>query len=174
MYWWLADNKRGLVNRLAWIEAGWHHSQMLIWVKESMVFSPGSDFHRLHEPCMFGWKKGKKHFSNRKLASYKDVFSLEREAFDEMPDIWYERRDKTADYVHPTQKPVRLAERALKKSSVTGDVVLEAFGGSGSTLIACEQMGRPCYVMELDPKFCDVIVDRWEKWTGKKAERIAA
>ena len=75
--------------------------------------------------------------------------------------------------VHPTQKPVRLAERALRKNSNAGDLVVDCFLGSGSTLIACEQMGRKCYGMELDPKYVDVEVKRWEALTKQKAEKIS-
>jgi len=82
---------------------------------------------------------------------------------------WYEKRDSISEYIHPTQKPVRLAERALKATNEKENIIIDLFGGSGSTLIACEQMGRRCYMMELDPKYCDVIVQRWEEFTGKKA-----
>lgn len=98
---------------------------------------------------------------------------MDAESVEDLADIWFERRDQTSEYVHPTQKPIRLAERAIKKNSVPGDVVVDAFGGSGSTMMACEQMDRPCFSMELDPKFCDVIVKRWEMFTGKTATMIA-
>ncbi|MDO8656357.1 MAG: site-specific DNA-methyltransferase, partial [Nanoarchaeota archaeon] len=74
--------------------------------------------------------------------------------------------------IHPTQKPIRLAERALKKSTRPQDIVLDIFGGSGSTLIACEQMGRRCFLSEIDPYYCDVIIDRWEKFTGREAVKV--
>ena len=132
-----------------------------------MVFSMGADYHRCYEPCLFGWKRGEKHFTNKRIADYKDVFMIDRVDFADLPDVWYQNRDKTADYVHPTQKPVRLSERALRKNSVAGDIVLDAFGGSGSTLIGCEQMDRRCFAMELDPKFCDVIVKRYAAFKGE-------
>lgn len=170
LYWWFAQNLRDIENRLAWMETGWQVSQVLAWLKETMVFSMGADYHRLYEPCLFGWKRGGEHFSNKKLATYKDVFMLDPVDFARLPDVWYENRDKTSDYIHPTQKPIRLAERALRKNSQPGDVVLDAFGGSGSTMMACEQMDRTCMLIELDPKYCDVIVKRWEEFTGKKAK----
>ncbi|HBX15890.1 MAG: (Cytosine-5-)-methyltransferase protein [Candidatus Magasanikbacteria bacterium GW2011_GWA2_42_32] len=173
IYWWLAFNSNGLINLLAFKESGWKMSQQLTWVKECMVFSRGQDYHRMCEPCFFGWKQDKTHFRNKKICDYKDVFNLDYDSFQELPDIWFEKRDKTAEYVHPTQKPVRLAERALKKSSVAGDIVLESFGGSGSTLMACEQLNRKCYAMELDPKYVDVIIKRWEQFTGDKAIKIS-
>jgi DNA modification methylase len=77
------------------------------------------------------------------------------------------------EYVHPTQKPVELITRALNNSSSTGNAVLDLFGGSGSTLIACEKTGRKCFVMELDPHYVDVIITRWQEFTGKKATREA-
>lgn len=84
-------------------------------------------------------------------------------------DVWYMSRGNTGAYVHPTQKPVELIERALRNSSKAGDLVIDCFGGSGSTLIACEKNGRYARLMELDPKYCDVIVRRWQAFTGKRA-----
>lgn len=84
-------------------------------------------------------------------------------------DVWYMSRGATGDYVHPTQKPVELVERALNNSSKAGDIVIDCFGGSGSTLIACEKHGRNARLMELDPKYCDVIVKRWQEFTGQEA-----
>ncbi|MCL5435931.1 MAG: site-specific DNA-methyltransferase [Patescibacteria group bacterium] len=172
LYWWFA-NRNNKINRQAWEESGWMMSQIVIWLKNSMIFSQGQDYHRCYEPCMFGWKKGQHHFTNKQYANFKDVMELEDvEQFSDMLDVWFQRRDTTNQYLHPTQKPVRLAERALRKNSSASGVVVDLFGGSGSTLIGCEQMGRKCYVMELDPKYCDVIIQRYEKFTGKKAEKI--
>jgi site-specific DNA-methyltransferase (adenine-specific) len=137
-----------------------------------MIFSAGQDYHRMYEPCMFGWKKGNKHFSNKRIANFKDVFSLEVDDFSELLDVWYEKRDNTQEYIHPTQKPVRLADRALRKNSKPGDYVIDLFNGSGSTMMACEQLGRHYLGMELDPKFVDAAIERWEGFTGQKAERI--
>ncbi|KKU88279.1 MAG: methylase protein, partial [Microgenomates group bacterium GW2011_GWF2_47_9] len=176
IYWWFA-NKNNYLNRKAFMDSGWYMSQIIVWVKNSMIFSQGQDYHRQYEPCMFGWKKGKKHSTNKKIANLKDVFTLEyedfREAIDSFCDVWYQKRDITTNYVHPTQKPVKLAERALKKNSNPGDVVIDAFLGSGSTLIGCQQLNRKCYGMELDPKFVDVIIKRWESFANSKAELIS-
>jgi DNA modification methylase len=84
-------------------------------------------------------------------------------------DVWYMSRGATGEYVHPTQKPVELIERALNNSSKAGDIVIDCFGGSGSTLIACEKTGRHARLMELDPKYVDVIIKRWQDFTGQKA-----
>lgn len=175
LYWWFA-NKNSAINRQAWENTGWQFSQVIIWLKENMVFSYGQDYHRIYEPCMLGWKQGMKHYRSSRIRNLKDVFSLGYqgfvEQFEELFDLWYQHRDNTAKYVHPTQKPIRLAERALRKNSERGDIVLDAFGGSGSTMMACEQMERSCRTIELDPKYCDVIVKRWEQFTGKKAETL--
>lgn len=86
--------------------------------------------------------------------------------------VWSIGKDTESDYEHPTQKPVELSATAISSTTEQGDIVLDCFGGSGSTLIACEQLNRKCYVMELDPHYCSVIIDRWEKFTGQKAIRI--
>lgn len=163
IYWWFA-NKNQHINRQAFLNSNWYFSQTIVWIKNGFVFSRGQDYHRAYEPCMFGWKKGNKHFKNRAVNNLQDVFSLDYNDFQEIFDVWYVKRDPTQTYVHPTQKPVRLSERALKKSSRTGDIVLDFFGGSGSTLLGCEQMGRKAYLAELDPKYCDVIVKRYIKF----------
>lgn len=166
LYWWFAD-RNVVINLQAFESAAWHKSQTVIWVKERFVFSYGQDYHRCFEPCIVGWKQGKKHFTNKKLANLKDVHSLDFDSFIEVLDLWFINRDNTNDYVHPTQKPVRLSERALRKSSQRGDIVVDAFGGSGSTLIGCEQMERLCYLIELDPKYADVIVKRYVKFCNE-------
>lgn len=86
--------------------------------------------------------------------------------------VWTIKKDSSSSYVHPTQKPVKLSEFAIRNTTERGDIVLDLFGGSGSTLIACEQMERKCRIMEYDPAYCDGIVDRWEKFTGNKAELV--
>lgn len=171
IYWWFA-NKNNHLNREAFKMAGWHMSQIIIWLKNSMVFSRGQDYHRMYEPCMVGWKKGKKHFQNKVLANLKDVFSLDVNDFNDLPDVWYQKRDLTTEYIHPTQKPVRLAERALKRNSEMDDIVVDVFLGSGSTMIACEQLKRIFRGMDLDPKYVEVAIRRWEKFTGNKAIRL--
>ena len=171
IYWWFANNKNH-INRQAWLNTGWHMSQIVMWIKNGMVFALGQLYHRKYEPCMVGWKKGKTPFRNKHINNLDDVINLDFDDYVEMLDIWFENKGNVADYVHPTQKPVRLSERALKKSSQAGDIVADVFGGSGSTLIACEQLNRKCYMMELDPNYCKVIIDRYEKFTGDKAVKI--
>lgn len=171
IYWWFA-NKNNWINRQAFDLGGWHMSQIIIWLKNSMVFSRGQDYHRQYEPCMVGWKNKKSHFKNKKINNLKDVFHLDFDDFSELMDVWYEKRDVTQNYVHPTQKPLRLPERALKKNSERGNIIIDLFGGSGSTLMACDQLKRKCFCMELDPKYVDVIIKRWEENTSLKAKKL--
>ena len=166
IYWWFAMNKIEL-SLDAFKASGWRISQNIIWLKNYMTFSRGVDFHRMYEPCIFGWKEGKTHFSNKKIVDLKDVMNMDQEDFGLLLDVWYEKRDSVMTYVHPTQKPVRLAGRALRKSSERGAVVIDLFGGSGSTLLACEQLDRRCFTMELDPKYCDVIRKRYKQYVER-------
>lgn len=128
-----------------------HFSSMIIWAKNSLTLSQ-TDYQSQHEPCLYGWMDNGKHrwYSDRKQTS-----------------VW--RFDKEKVVGHTTPKPVALVEKAITNSSKGGDAILDLFGGSGSTLIACEKIGRHARLMELDPKYCDVIVKRWEDFTGKKA-----
>ena len=137
----------------ALVDSKIHVQSQLIWNKERLVLGR-ADYHWQHEICWYGYV-GEKHYwcGDRKQTS-----------------VWNQKKDN--NYVHPTQKPVELAERAIVNSSKSGDSVLDMFGGSGSTLIACEKTNRKCYTMELDPHYCDVIIARWEAVTGKKAEKI--
>jgi site-specific DNA-methyltransferase (adenine-specific) len=169
IYWWFAS-RNFRINEESFRIGRWHISQQIIWLKDAMVLSRGQDYHRVYEPCLVGWKKKQNHYKDKNINNYQDVMMIDKETFAEQLDVWYEKKDNTAKYVHPTQKPVRLAERALKRNSKSGDIVIDGFGESGSTLMDCEQLGRKCYMMELDPKYCDVIVKRWELFTGRKAE----
>lgn len=131
-----------------------HFSSMIIWVKNSLTLSQ-TDYQSQHEPCLYGWMDNGTHswHSDRKQTS---IWKFDKERFEG----------------HTTPKPVALVEKAIVNSSKGGDSIIDLFGGSGSTLIACEKIGRNGRLMELDPKYCDVIVKRWEDFTGKKAELI--
>jgi len=122
------------------------------WVKPSLTMSQG-DYHSQNEPCLYGWKEGsgRVRVKDRKQTT-----------------IW--KCDRTDEKkVHPTMKPVELCQRAIENSSDVNGIVLDLFGGSGSTLIACEKTARDCRMMELDPKYCDVIIKRWQEFTGQEA-----
>lgn len=135
--------------------AGLTVREELIWVKNSLILGR-QDYQWKHEPCLYGWKEGASHnwYNDRKQTT---VLEFNRPT----------RNDK-----HPTMKPVTLFSYEIANSTKKGEKVLDLFGGSGTTIIACEQLSRQAFVMELDPKYCDVIIKRWENLTGEKAERI--
>ena len=160
IYWWFASRMTD-ANMRAMAENRWHFSQIIVWLKNSPIFSPGQLYHRIYEPCIVAWKEGKKHYQDMTFSSYTELWTLEQKTFADHLDLIYAKRDPTTKYIHPTQKPVRLAERALKRSSEKGDIVIDAFAGSGSLLIACEQLERKARLLELDPKYADAIVTRW-------------
>jgi len=140
------------------------HSQ-IFWLKEHLIYSPGQLYHRIYEPCIVAWKEGGSHYQNLTFSKFSELWTTgDQKTFADHLDVWYQKRDPTAKYIHPTQKPVQLAERALKRSSEKNDIVLDAFGGSGSTMIACEQLGRRARIIELDPKYTDAMVTRWCKY----------
>lgn len=139
----------------AWRDSGFHYSDGLIWLKNNHSISR-KDYHPKHEVIHYGWTQGSHTWNGGR-----DKFS-----------VYEASRERVQDYQHPTQKPVVIPEHFIGNSSDSGANVLDLFGGSGSTLIACEKTNRKAYLMELDPKYCDVIVARWEKYTGKKAELL--
>ena len=171
IFWWFASRLHD-INMQAMRENKWHYSQTVVWLKNSLIFSPGQLFHRIYEPCLVGWKEGHEHFQSMTFSNITELWTLDKKDFATYLDMWYQKRDPTSKYIHPTQKPVQLAERALKRCSEKGDIVLDAFGGSGSTLIACEQMHRKARIMELDPKYVDAIILRWEKFSGGRAKKL--
>jgi DNA modification methylase len=150
-YIWHADSE-GYNFRGAAKDAGWTVRQCLIWKKSSMVMGR-QDYHWKHEPCLYGWKEGASHLW---AADRKQTTILE-----------FEKPSRNGE--HPTMKPVALFEYQLLNNTKGGDQVLDSFGGSGTTLIAAEKNGRVARIMELDPKYCDVIVKRWQDFTGKIA-----
>ncbi len=139
-------------------QAGLYFSQGIVWDKQHPVLTR-KDFMGAFEICFYGWKEGAGHrFFGPNNAT----------------DLWHVKKVNPQSMVHLTEKPVELAVRAIQYSSLPGENVLDLFGGSGSTLMGCEQTGRHAFLMEIDPLYCDVIVQRWEQFTGKKVERIAA
>lgn len=150
-YIWHADSE-GFNFRGACFDVEWQVRQCLIWNKNSMVMGR-QDYHWRHELCLYGWKSGAAHLwsSDRKQTT---VLNFDR---------------PTRSLEHPTMKPVALFEYQLLNNSKVGDTCLDLFGGSGTTLIACEKNNRIARLMELDPKYCDVIVTRWQQFTGKQA-----
>lgn len=150
-YIWHADSE-GFNFRGACQDVGWKVRECLIWLKNVMVMGR-QDYQWKHEPCLYGWQEGASHgwYSDRKQTT---ILEFNR---------------PTRNKEHPTMKPVALFDYLIKNSSKPGDIVLDSFGGSGTSIIACEQNGRRCYTVELDPRYVDVIVTRWENLTGQKA-----
>lgn len=153
-YIWHADSE-GYNFRGACFDIGWTVRQCLIWNKNTMVLGR-QDYHWKHEPCLYGWKEGAGHLwaSDRKQTTIIDFDKPQRNG------------------EHPTMKPVGLFDYQILNNTKGGDIVLDLFGGSGTTIMACEQNGRNGYLMELDPRYVDVIIRRWEEFTGETAVKL--
>lgn len=180
----------GHIFRQAFLDAGLKLAQCLIWEKNAFVLGR-QDYQWRHEPCLYGWKEGAAHYfindrtqdtvileddidfsamKKNELVAYLE--ELRRKNRDQTSVI-YENKPTRND-IHPTMKPIALVGKFITNSSKSGWNVLDLFGGSGSTLMAAEQLGRTAFIMELDERFCDVIVKRWEDYTGQQAVRIPA
>lgn len=185
-YVWHADRNRFIFSK-ALRDAGLEERQNLIWIKNNITIGR-SDYQWKHEPCLYGWKEGAAHyfiadFTNTSV--YDDVPNLARmnknelkeyakkllEIIEDGTTIMREDKPLTSP-LHSTMKPITLIAKQIKNSSKKGELVLDLFGGSGTTLIAAEQTGRKSRVIELDPIYVDVIIARWEKFTGQKARKI--
>lgn len=169
--------------------AGLNIRQTLIWNKNT--FSLGrQDYQWKHEPCLYGWKDGAAHYfvNTRNLATViedaenQDIDDMKKDELKKLlksilggahETTVLDEKKPTKSELHPTMKPIPLIARQIKNSSRTGENVLDLFGGSGSTLMACEQLGRRCFMMEYDPHYADVIIKRWEDYTGEQAELIS-
>lgn len=180
----------GHIFRQAFLDAGLKLAQCLIWEKNNFVLGR-QDYQWRHEPCLYGWKEGAAHYfindrtqdtvileddidfeamKKSELVAYLEEL---RRKYKDRTSVIYENKPTRND-IHPTMKPIALMGKFITNSSKSGWNVLDLFGGSGSTLMAAEQLGRNAYLMELDEKFCDVIVKRWEEYTGQSAVRIPA
>lgn len=179
----------GHIFRQAFLDAGLKLAQCLIWEKNAFVLGR-QDYQWRHEPCLYGWKEGAAHyfindrtqdtvileddvdFEAMKKADLIAYIEDMHRKYKDQTSVIYENKPTRND-IHPTMKPVTLIGRLMSNSSKSGWNVLDLFGGSGSTLMAAEQLGRTAFLMELDEKFCDVIVKRWEEYTGQSAIRIS-
>ena len=179
-----ADSE-GLNFRSALQEAGGQVKQNLVWVKNTMVLGR-QDYQWKHEPCLYGWKEGAGHYfindrcQTTVFENRFDLDSMDRDQLLQTAKFLQECLEHSSSTVihenkparnalHPTMKPVPLLQRLIQNSSRRGERVLDLFGGSGSTMMACEACGRSAYLMELDPKYCDAAIQRWEDETGRKA-----
>jgi len=151
-YIWYAEPDANCAFRLAAKDVGWRIRQCLVWNKNSLVMGR-QDFHWKHEPCLYGWKEGAAHYwgSDRSQTTVLDFNKPSR------------------NKEHPTMKPVDLFQYQMANSTKPGNIVLDSFGGSGTTMIAAERINRKARLMELDPAYCDVIVRRWQQFTGGTA-----
>lgn len=182
-----ADSE-GLTFRQAFDATGFKLRQVLIWEKNQFVIGR-QDYHWRHEPILYGWKEGAAHyfindrsqdtvfieddidFSAMKKQDLIAYIERIREELIARTSVQYEKKPARSD-MHPTMKPVGLIGRLMANSSRRGELVADFFGGSGTTMIAAEQLGRVAYLMEISPKYCDIIVNRWEEYTGKQAVRV--
>lgn len=184
-YIWYADSE-DINFRTSAIENGLLVKQCLIWVKNGFNFGR-QDYKWQHEPCLYGWKDGAGHYFVEEynhptvIEDKIDFDKLKKEDMKQMlEDIFSDKVAKSIIHenkplvndLHPTMKPLKMCGKLILHSTRKNEKVLDLFGGSGSTLMVCEQINRQCYTMEFDPHYVDVIIDRWEKFTGKKAEKI--
>lgn len=185
-YVWHADSK-GFEFRTALKDVGLTLRETLIWVKNALVLGR-QDYQWKHEPCLYGWKDGAAHYFTEDRAQSTviedaaiDYSKLKKDELlkivleltsDKIPTTVIYENKPTKNDIHPTMKPVKLMARLIRNSTRPKELVLDLFGGSGSTMIAAEQIDRRCFMMEFDPKYCDAILARWEKLTGEEAEKI--
>lgn len=181
-YIWHADSeRRSFSNAIS--AAGWLEKQSLIWVKDSFVLGR-QDYQWQHEPCLYGWKPGAKHYfvcdfslstileSSLEQKSKAELLEIIKKYQENQPTSILKVKRPKVNQEHPTMKPLALLERLVRHSSRQGDIVLDSFAGSGSTLMVCEQLNRINYSMELDPKYVYRILERFERETGIKAKQI--
>lgn len=183
--WFSTSQERNFLQAAA--AAGMQIREELIWVKNTLVLGR-QDYQWRHEPCLYGWKDGAGHYfadTRRETTVIEDQIDPDKMSKKQLQEyvkalldeeavpttVLHEDKPGRSD-LHPTMKPVKLMARLIRNSSREGEIVLDPFGGSGSTLIACEQMRRRCYTAELDRAYAQTIIDRWETFTGKKAVRL--
>lgn len=175
VFYWCDERYVWLLQQL-YTKLGVQNRRLCLWVKNNFDPTPQVAFNKVIETCVYGTRGSPALNPNLKnlseilnqdvqsIGSYDDLMSLVQ--------MWLVKRDNTQDYEHPTQKPITLSEKPIKRCSSAGDIILDLFGGSGSTLIAAEQLKRKAYLMEVDPTFCDVIVRRWEHFTQNHAKKL--
>lgn len=165
----------GLLQKI-YKELGIHNKRVCMWIKNGFNVTPQIAFNKCYEPVIYG-TRGKPYLSDIKNLNEilnKDIETGNRTIDDIMDifDIWLVKRISGQDYEHPTQKPPTLHEKALRRCTKINDIVLDLFGGSGSTLVACEQLKRRCFMVEESPIFCQLIINRFEKYANTKAKKL--
>jgi DNA modification methylase len=175
VFFWCDEKYVWLLQKL-YEEHGIVNRRLCFWVKNNFDPTPQVAFNKVIELCVYGTRGTPP--LNPALKNLSEVMNKEANSiglYDDLMSIvqlWLVKRDATTDYEHPTQKPITLCEKPLKRCSAPGEIILDLFGGSGSTLIAAEQLKRRAFLVEIDPTFCDVIIRRWETFTGNHAKRL--
>lgn len=176
VFYWCDENYIGLIQSL-FTDQKLDIKRTCLWIKNNFNVTPNVAFNKVYEPCVYAVRG--KPFLSPDLKNLHEVLNKEvgvgNRAVEDILDlfnIWLAKRLPGQDYEHPTEKPPTLHEKALKRCTRVGDIVLDLFGGSGSTLIACEQMKRTCFTVEIEPIFCDLIIKRYETLTGTKAKLL--
>lgn len=175
-YW--CDEKYIWLLQTIYAANGITNKRVCMWIKNNFNMTPQIAFNKVYEPCVYGTIG--RPFLNPAIKNLNEIMNKEVQSGNQVHDeifdlfnIWIIKRDNAQDYDHPTQKPVILHEKALKRCTKPGQIVVDLFGGSGSTLIACEQLKRRCFIMEVNPIFAQVILNRYENYTGTKAKKIS-
>ncbi len=175
-FYWCDEKYIGLVQDL-YKTLEIENKRVCLWIKNNSNVTPQIAFNKVYEPCIYGIR-GKPYLSDSQT-KFNEILNKEisngNRGIDDILDlfnIWLAKRLPSNEYLHPTQKPPSLHEKPLKRCTKVGDIVLDLFGGSGSTLIACEQLNRKCYLSEIDPIFCQLIINRYENLTVQKAQKI--
>lgn len=174
VFYWCDENYIGLVQEL-YKQLGITSKRVCLWIKNNQNVTPQTAFNKVYEPCVYGIRGNP--YLSESVKNLNEVLNKEVGTGNRLTDdildlfnIWLAKRLPAQDYEHPTEKPPTLHEKALRRCTKAGDIVLDLFGGSGSTLIACEQLKRRAYLCEIEPIFCDLIIKRFEKLTGKEAK----
>lgn len=173
VFYWCDENYIGLLQEI-YKELGITNKRVCLWIKNNQNVTPQTAFNKVYEPCVYGIRGNP--YLSESVRNLNEVLNKEVSTGNRLVDdildlfnIWLAKRIAAQDYEHPTEKPPTLHEKALRRCTKAGDIVLDLFGGSGSTLIACEQLKRRAYLCEVEPIFCDLIIKRFEKLTGKEA-----
>jgi DNA modification methylase len=174
-YW--CDEKYIWLLQTIYAGLGIANKRVCMWIKNNFNMTPQIAFNKVYEPCVYGTIG--RPFLTANIKNLNEIMNKEVQSGNQVHDeifdlfnIWLIKRDNAQDYDHPTQKPVTLHEKALKRCTRPGEIVIDLFGGSGSTLMACEQLKRRCFTMECNPIFAQVCINRWEAYTGNKAKKL--
>lgn len=177
IFYWCDENYIWLLQQL-YKENNIHPDRVCLWIKNNFNVTPQKAFNKVYESCVYGTVG--KPYLNKNFRNFNEILNKEIEQGNqvideilEMINIWLAKRDNTLEYQHPTQKPIALHEKPIKRCTRPGDIILDLFGGSGSTLIAAEQAKRKAYLCEIDPIFCEVIIKRFSAFTGQKGVKQA-